>query len=177
MSKKLCSLLNLLAGDLGWPELPCLDWSSLIGTTLCAAPSKSYYFSTNYHACIAIPTCCRCTPLILFWPSPPFNLFPRLCLSWIFFINLLWLVPLCVQHPAKSMTFQQIVLHVLKFPHDVDVHLIFLCPARYDRWDIMFPGCPSLRLSVRLSVRPCVRPCVRVDWKGRVPVRHPGYHY
>ena len=33
----------------------CLQ-SSLMGTTLCAAPSKSYAFSTNYHACIAMPT-------------------------------------------------------------------------------------------------------------------------
>ena len=28
-------------------------------------------------------------------------------------------------------------------------HNISLCPARYDRWDIMFPGCPSVRPSVR----------------------------
>ena len=39
---------------------------------LCAVPSKSYDFSTNYHACIAIPTWCSCAPPILFWP--PFNL-------------------------------------------------------------------------------------------------------
>ena len=26
---------------------------------------------------------------------------------------------------------------------------LFLCPARYDRRDIMFPGCPSVRPSVR----------------------------
>ena len=25
---------------------------------------------------------------------------------------------------------------------------LFLCPARYDRRDIMCPGCPSVRLSV-----------------------------
>ena len=36
----------------------------------------------------------------------------------------LW-VPLCVQHPAKAMIFQQIIMHVLKGIHDVDVHLLF----------------------------------------------------
>ena len=36
----------------------------------------------------------------------------------------LW-VPLCVQHPAKPMTFQQIIMHVLEFIHNIDVHLPF----------------------------------------------------
>ena len=27
--------------------------------------------------------------------------------------------------PAKAMTFQQIIMHVLQCPHDVDVHLLF----------------------------------------------------
>ena len=57
--------------------------SSLMGTTLRAAPSKSYAFSTNYHACIAMPTWPRCASLILCWPWPPYNL-PRSCLTWIF---------------------------------------------------------------------------------------------
>ena len=34
-------------------------------------------------------------------------------------------VPLCVQCPAKIMTFQQIIMHVWQCPHYVDVHLIF----------------------------------------------------
>ena len=58
--------------------------SSLMGTTLRAAPSKSYTFSTNYHACIAMPTWPKYTPPILFWPWPPYNLCLRSCLTWIF---------------------------------------------------------------------------------------------
>ena len=46
-------------------------------TTLRATPSKIYDFSTNDHACIAMSTWCRCAPPILFWPWPPFNLFPN----------------------------------------------------------------------------------------------------
>ena len=34
-------------------------------------------------------------------------------------------VPLCVQRPAKSMPFQQIIMHVLQCQHDLDVHLLF----------------------------------------------------
>ena len=56
-----------------------------MGTTLRTAPSKSYAFSTNYHACIAMPTWRRCALAILFWPWPPNNLFPKSCLTWIFF--------------------------------------------------------------------------------------------
>ena len=51
------------------------------GTTLRAAPSKNYAFSTNYHACIAMPTWRRCAPSILFWPWPPYNLLLRSCLT------------------------------------------------------------------------------------------------
>ena len=63
---------------------------------------------------------------ILFWPWPPFNPFQRSCLTWIFIINLLWWVSLYAQFPTKAMTFQQIIMHVLQCPHDVDVHLL-LC--------------------------------------------------
>ena len=62
----------------------------LMGTTLRAAPSKSHAFSTNYHACIAMPTWPRCAPPILFWPWPAYNLLPRSCLTWIFFVNPHW---------------------------------------------------------------------------------------
>ena len=79
-------------------------WYSLMGTTLCAAASKSHAFSTNYHACIAMPTWGRCAPLFCFdldllitWHWPPFNLFPSSCV--IFFVDSHWWVPLCVQHP------------------------------------------------------------------------------
>ena len=95
------------------------------GTTSRAAPSKSHAFSTNYHACIAMPTWPRCAPLILFWPWPPYNLFPRLCLIWIFFVNPHWWVPLCVQRPSKAMSFQQIIMHALQCQHGLDVHLLF----------------------------------------------------
>ena len=118
-----------------WPPynlLPrsCLTWiffsrSSLMGTTLRAAPSKSYAFSTNYHACIAMPTWPRCASPILCWPWPPYILLPRSCLSWIFFVDPHWWVPLCVQCPAKAMHFKQIIMHALQYQHDVDVHLLF----------------------------------------------------
>ena len=35
---------------------PSLSQSHIRGTTLRAVPSKSHAFSTNYHACIAMPT-------------------------------------------------------------------------------------------------------------------------
>ena len=34
-------------------------------------------------------------------------------------------VPLCVQHPAKTIPFQQIIMHALQCQHDVAVHLLF----------------------------------------------------
>ena len=77
--------------------------SSLMGTTLRAAPSKSYAFSTNYHACTAMPTWPRCARPILCWPWPPYNLLPRSCLT--LFVDPYWWVPLCVQRPAKSYAF------------------------------------------------------------------------
>ena len=97
--------------------------SSLMGTTLRAAPSKSYAFSTNYHACVAMPTSRRCALPILFWPWPPYNLLPRSC--WIFFVDPHWWIPLCVQCPAKAMPFQQISIHALQCQRDIDVHLLF----------------------------------------------------
>ena len=54
-----------------------------------------------------------------------YNLFPRLCLTWIFSVNFYWWVQLCVQCPAKSMPFQQIIMHALQCQHDLDVHLLF----------------------------------------------------
>ena len=98
-----------------------LDGCSLGGTTLCAAPNKCYDFSTNYHACMAMPTLCRWAPPILLWPWPPFNLFPRSCLTWIFLMDVLWGVPLCVQRPTNAMTFQQSIMHVWQCLHCVDV--------------------------------------------------------
>ena len=34
-------------------------------------------------------------------------------------------VPLCVQHPAKAMPFQQMIMHALQCQHDLDMHLLF----------------------------------------------------
>ena len=85
---------------------------SLMGTTLRAAPSKSYAFSTNDHAYIAMPTWCRCSPPILFWHWPPFNLFPSSCITWIFFVDSHWWVPLCVQRPTISIPFRQIIMYI-----------------------------------------------------------------
>ena len=89
-----------------WPPynlLPrsCLTWnffrrSSPMGTTLRAAPSKGYALLTNYHAYIALPTWRRFAPPILFWPWPPYSLLPRSCLTWIFFVDPPWWVPLCL---------------------------------------------------------------------------------
>ena len=62
--------------------------------------------------------------LSIFWPWPPYDLFSRSCLTWIFFINLHGWILLCVQRPTKAMAFQQIIMHVLQFPHDVDVHIL-----------------------------------------------------
>ena len=97
-----------------------------LGVTLaCSAQQKLFAFSTNYHACIAMPTWHRCAPPILFWPWPPYNLIPRSCLTWIFYIDPHWWIPFCVQCPAKAMSFQQIIMHALQCQHDVDVHLLF----------------------------------------------------
>ena len=100
--------------------LDVLRRSSLMGTTLRAVPSKSHAF---YHACIPMPTWCRCSPPILFWHWPPCNLFPSSCITWIFFVDSFWWVPLCVQHPTICMPFRQIVMYILQCPHDIHVHL------------------------------------------------------
>ena len=128
---------------------PSVRPSHFTGTTLFAALGKIYDFSTNYHACMAMPTWCRCAPRILFWLWPPLNL--------DFVIDLHWGVPLCVQYPAKAMTFQQIIMHVWQYPHDVDVHLIFCYLPRRRRPGTGDIATPPVRLSVCLSVRPSVR--------------------
>ena len=99
-----------------------LRWFSLMGTTLCTAPSKSYAFSTNYHACIAMPTWPRCAPPILFSPWPPYNLLPRLCLTCIFFVDSHWWVPLCVLHPQSYAILTNYHVY-MQCSHDIHVHL------------------------------------------------------
>ena len=113
-----------------WPPyilLPrsCLSWifSSILtdGTTLRAAPSKSYAFSTNYHACIAMPTWPRCAPPILCWPWPPYDLLLRSCLTWIFSS----ILTDGYHFACSAQPFQQIIVHALQCQHDLDVHLLF----------------------------------------------------
>ena len=114
--------------DIMFPGCPSICPSVTLRSTctiLHAAPSKMYAFSTSYHACIAMPTWCRCTSPILFRPWPPYNMLLRSCLTSIFFVVPHWWVPLCVQHPAKVMPFQQIIMHALQYQHDIDVHLLF----------------------------------------------------
>ena len=65
---------------------------------------------TNYHTCIAMATCrCRCAPPILLWPWPLYDLFPTLCLTFIYFVDLHWSIPLCMQRPEKPSYFNQLV--------------------------------------------------------------------
>ena len=106
-------------------NLDFLRLSSLMGTTLRAVPRKGQAFSTNDHTCIAMPTWHRCAPPIWFWHWPPYNLLQKLCFTWIFFVGPHWWVQLCVQHPAKAMPFQQIIMHALQCQHDLDVHILF----------------------------------------------------
>ena len=61
-------------------------------------------FSTNYHACIVMPTWYRCAPSILFWPWPPYYLLPRSCLTWIFFCRFsLMGTTLCAASSKKKL--------------------------------------------------------------------------
>ena len=121
--------LNLLITcSWGVFNLDFLHRSSLMGTTLRAAPSKSYAFSTNFHTFIAMPTWHRCAPPILFWPWSPYNLLTRSCLSWYFFFDPHWCIPLCVKRPAKVMPFQQMIINELQCQHDIDVPPILFWP-------------------------------------------------
>ena len=116
-----------------WPWPPynlfprsCLTWIVFVDShwwipLWCAAPSKIYAFSPNYHAWITMPTWHRCAPPILFWPWPHYDLLMGSCLTWIFYVDPHWWVPLWVQHPVKAMPFQNI-MHVFYCQHDIDVH-------------------------------------------------------
>ena len=111
-----------------WPAghyVSGLSVRHVLGVPLWVQRPAKTAFSTNYHACIAMPTWPRCAPPILCWPWPPYNLLPRSCLTWIFFVDPHWGVPLCLQRPAKTMPFQQIIMHALHYQHHVDVHFLF----------------------------------------------------
>ena len=92
--------------------------SSLMGTTLCAAPSKSHAFSTNYHACIAMPTWRRCAPPILLWPWPPYNLLPRSFLTFLRLSSLMGTTLLAAL--SKSYAFST---NYHAFIVDLDLHI------------------------------------------------------
>ena len=83
-----------------------------------------------------MPTWHRCVPPILFWHWPPFSLFPSSCITWSFFIDSHWWVPLRVQYPTIYMPFRQIIMYILQCPHDIHVlvHLfcfdLLTCPPR-----------------------------------------------
>ena len=101
---------------------------------VCSA-QQSYTFATNQHACIAMLTWCRCASPILFWPWPPYNLLrslpPRLCLSWIFFVDPHWWISLCVQRPAKAiMPFQQIIVSPVRSTYGGYYGLVVVPPPR-----------------------------------------------
>ena len=83
-----CPPYNLL--PMSCLVLDFLHRSSLMVITLHAVPSKTHTFSTNYHACIAMPTWRRCAPPIMFWPWPPYNLLLSPCLTWIYFVDSHW---------------------------------------------------------------------------------------
>ena len=84
---KFTCLPNVFMSRPVWPAGHYVSGLSVLpshfrGTTLRVAPSKNYAFSTNYHACISMPTWPRCAPPILCWPWPPYNLLQRSCLTW-----------------------------------------------------------------------------------------------
>ena len=130
-----------------------------MGTTLCAAPSKSHAFSTKYHACIAMPTWPRCAPPILFWSWPLYNLFLRLCLTWIFFVDPHWWVPLCMQRPSKAMPFQQIIMHALQCLHGLDT---YASPILFSPWPPynLFPRLCFLRRFSFMGTTLCAAPSI-----------------
>ena len=99
-------------------DLYFLRRSSLMGTTLRAVPSKKAmpFQHIIMHRC-AYPIFCFDIDL--------HNLLTRTCLTWIFFVDPHWWVPLCVQRPSETMHFQLIIMHVLQCQHDIDVHLLF----------------------------------------------------
>ena len=82
-------------------------------------------------------------------------------------------VQLCVQRPAKTMPFQQIIMHALQCQHDLDVHLLFcvdldlhitsswgrLCPEKLGSnpgqgsKGINFSGWHGLHMSITVTKR------------------------
>ena len=86
-------------------NLDFLRRSSLMGTTLHAVPSKSHAFSTNEHACAQN----RCT---FCFDIPIFNLFPSSCITFIFFVDSRWWVPLCPTNSTISTNYVYIAMPI-----------------------------------------------------------------
>ena len=74
-----------------------------------------------------MPTWHRCAPPILFWHWHSFNLIPSSCITWIFFVDSHWWVPLRVQCPTIDMPFRQIIMYILQCPHDIHVLVHLFC--------------------------------------------------
>ena len=109
---------------------PSVRPSHFTGTILCAALSKSYDFQQ------IIMHVWQC-PHDVFWPTcnPPFNLFPRSCLTWIFLIDLHWWVPLRMQRPAKAMTFWQLSCMYCSAHNGVNLFCFDLAPVKWS-WTV-----------------------------------------
>ena len=108
----LCDVATLCPPNFNVEIMSCACWDA---------------FSTNYHTSIAMPTWHRCAPPILFWHWPPVNLFPSSCITWIFFVDSHWWVPLRVQYPTICMPFRQIIMYILQCPHDIHVLVHLFC--------------------------------------------------
>ena len=74
-----------------------------------------------------MPTWHICAPPILFWHWHPFNLFPSSCITWIFFVDSHWWVPLCVEYLTIYMPFRQIIMYILQCPHDIHILVHLFC--------------------------------------------------
>ena len=94
-----------------------------MGVPLCVQrPAKTMPFKQIIMHTNAMPTWYRYASHILFWHWPPFNLFPSSCITFSY-VDSHWWVTLCVQRPAISMPFRQIIMYILQCPHDMLIHL------------------------------------------------------
>ena len=91
----------------------------LMGTTLRAAPAKALPFQQ------IIMHALQCqldvdVHLLFCFDIDLHNLFPSSCITWIFFVDSHWWVPLCVQYPTNYIPFWQIIVHVC------NAHMIYI---------------------------------------------------
>ena len=91
--------------------------SRYIGPSVSSHAGTSIVYSVSHDVDVHL----RYFEYIDTWRSKFRNLLAKVYVyTWIFFIKLRWRIPLCVQHPAKAMTFQQIIMHALQYPHSLD---------------------------------------------------------